>query len=190
MSNLFAALTATGGAMTATFNTARTVLALVESEKHAPTKEKTMSSQTFEGVDGTRLLHIKNLGKHVAMSIEVPGQVHMGITFDPASIPALALAELEAAGLTVAKGDVKQDSFEDFMIDASLHLKAALRLQERITAEAKEQAELESEALELYNARISFLGGEALTSFEKLNQDNKDMWLAVARRARELRAEK
>lgn len=142
-----------------------------------------MTSKTFEGVDGTRLLHIKNLGKYVAMSIEVPGQVHMGITFDTASIPALALAELEAAGLTVAKGDVKQDSFEDLMIDASLHLKCAIRLQERATAEAKEQAELEAEALELY--RTFYCSDASWVDVFK-----KETWLAVARKAREIGAEK
>lgn len=146
-----------------------------------------MSSKTFEGVDGTRLLHIKNLGKHVAMSIEVPGQVHMGITFDPASIPALALAELEAAGLTVAKGDVKQDSFEDVMIDASLHLKCAIRLQERATAEAREQAELEAEALDFMNAVRDATGARPLGGFPAYASGIKAHYLIIARKARELR---
>ena len=73
---------------------------------------------------------------------------------------------------------------------AVFSLRLGIEEQEREASRAKEQAELEAEALELYNARISFLGGEALTSFEKLNQDNKDMWLAVARKAREMRTEK
>ena len=148
-----------------------------------------MSNKTFEGVDGTRLLHIKKLGKHVTMSIEVPGQVHMGITFDPASIPALALAELEAAGHKEEQGNETTEAAHHFGM-ALLHLRLGIKEQEYITAEAKEQAKWEAEALGLYNARILFLGGEALTSFEKLNQDNKDMWLAVARKAREMRAEK
>ena len=147
-----------------------------------------MSSKTFEGVDGTRLLHIKNLGKHVTMSIEVPGQVHMGITFDPASIPALALAELETAGHKEEQGNETTEAAHHFGM-SMLHLRLGIKEQEYITAEAKAQADLEAEALELYNARILFLGGEALTSFEKLNQDNKDMWLAVARKAREMAKE-
>ena len=104
----------------------------------------------------------------------------------PSDAPALALAILEAAGYTEAE---YVDEWPN-VNRAVFSLRLGIEEQEREASRAKEQAELEAEALELYNARISFLGGEALTSFEKLNQDNKDMWLAVARKAREMRTEK
>ena len=112
------------------------------------------------------------------------------IQLDNSTAPALALAILEAAGLTVAKGDVKQDSFEDLMIDASLHLKCAIRLQERATAEAKEQAELEAEALELFNAAREEIAVGTYGAYEQLDNRSRRKWLAVARKAREMRAEK
>lgn len=155
-----------------------------------------MPSQTFEGVDGTRLLHIKNLGKHVTMSIEVPGQVHMGITFDPASIPELALAELEAAG---ADSDLMWSGAKDYGNADHLgwiagHLDAYIKTQARITAEAKEQAELEAEALEFLNVYRSISGCEPLKEWRQAG-GVQEHYLAIARhartrRARELRAEK
>ena len=81
---------------------------------------------------------------------------------------------------------VRDGSYEAYMAVVVEYLDRAVRALEYETAKAKEQAELEAEALELYNARISFLGGEALTSFEELNQANKDIWIVVARKAREL----
>ena len=112
----------------------------------------------------------------------VTGRGEKSFKFSNTDAPALALAILEAAGGT--------ETDSPYMHEAADNLRAYILIEEKVSAEAKEQAELEAEALELYNARISFLGGEALTSFEKLNQDNKDMWLAVARKAREMRAEK
>lgn len=146
-------------------------------------------SKTFEGVDGTRLLHIKNLGKHVAMSIEVPGQVHMGITFDPASIPALVLAELEAAG---ADSDLKWSGAKDYGNEDHLgwiagHLGTYIKTQERVTAEAKEQAELEAEALDFMNAVRDATGAKALSGFPAYASGIKSHYLIIARKAREMR---
>ncbi|MGP4995535.1 hypothetical protein [Glutamicibacter ardleyensis] len=155
-----------------------------------------MSSKTFEGVDGTRLLHIKNLGKHVTMSIEVPGQVHMGITFDPASIPALALAELEAAGFeaqfsapgTYVDGDHAQ------MENVGQTIKDYLSIKDAETAEVKEQAELEAEALELFNTLQTEIHGNLGPNWIPVTEfpsgETKRKWLAVGRKAREMRAEK
>ena len=121
------------------------------------------------------------------VGISIPGVETFGCIDLPSSnAPALALAILEAAGYTEAE---YVDEWPN-VNRAVFSLRLGIEEQEREASRAKEQAELEAEALELYNARISFLGGEALTSFEKLNQDNKDMWLAVARKAREMRTEK
>lgn len=147
-----------------------------------------MSSKTFEGVDGTRLLHIKNLGKHVTMSIEVPGQVHMGITFDPASIPELALAELEAAGHGKASDSSRLMQAFDLI---ELHVNE----QERITAEAaKEQAELEAEALELCNSHLEIITPASfpgktfvpLSTWDGTVHGSKESWVATLLKAREI----
>lgn len=91
--------------------------------------------------------------------------------------PALALAILEAAGGRGALGiDVG---------NAMIDLRESIAEQERATAEAKEQAELEAEALVLYNASRTHNGtGNALTSWGQVIE--KTRWLAVARKAREL----
>lgn len=148
-----------------------------------------MTSQTFEGIDGTRLLHIKNLGKHVTMSIEVPGQVHMGITFDPASIPALALAELEAAGHKEEQGNETTEAAHHFGM-SMLHLRLGIKEQDYITAEAKAQAELEAEALELLNVVREARGIKPHLTAGEASPEAMNEWLAVARKAREMRAEK
>lgn len=144
-----------------------------------------MSSKTFEGVDGTRLLHIKNLGKHVAMSIEVPGQVHMGITFDPASIPALALAELEAAGFEDSSSGGRITGARIAVGDLRRHV-ANL---ERAAADAKEQAELEAEALELANSAVLVVGNPPYPSIGHMSDTSLRKWLAVARKARAMAKE-
>ncbi|MFJ5108662.1 MULTISPECIES: hypothetical protein [unclassified Glutamicibacter] len=51
----------------------------------------------------------------------------------------------------------------------------------------RELAELEAEALELYNVCMT---GHNLTSFDGLGGALRDQWLAVARKAREMRVEK
>ena len=151
-----------------------------------------MTSKTFKSVtDNEGELDVRANDCGVFIAFSRAGQIWQASTFAPSDAPALALAILEAAGLTVAKGDVKQDSFEDVMIDASLHLKCAIRLQERATAEAKEQAELEAEALELFNTfwRSDGEGPSSIENWRAPNEERED-WLAVARRAREMRAEK
>ena len=106
------------------------------------------------------------------------------ILIAPSDAPALMQAIVEC--LPPLPDFVRDGSYEAYMAVVVEYLDRAVRALEYETAKAKEQAELEAEALELYNARISFLGGEALTSFEELNQANKDIWIVVARKAREL----
>jgi len=99
--------------------------------------------------------------------------------FHNTEAPALALAVLEAAGYEEhQKGwDVLNSADENFA-QAMRCLSKGLELQERATAEAEAQAKLEAEALELYQL------------WETLQSDDETVWLAVARRAREMRAEK
>jgi len=56
--------------------------------------------------------------------------------------------------------------------------------------EAKEQAELEAEALDLFNASQKAIGAPPHSSVDAMGSDVNHKWLAVARRAREMRAEK
>lgn len=102
--------------------------------------------------------------------------------FDNTTAPALCLAILEAAGHV-------RDACSDNDADVAMEwLHSAIARQAKQSAEAKEQAELEAEALELYNTWREVNAYEALSSFS----DGAPIgamaeWLAVARRAREMR---
>ncbi|MGP9782574.1 hypothetical protein ACT3UQ_08950 [Glutamicibacter sp. AOP12-B1-11] len=61
---------------------------------------------------------------------------------------------------------------------------------EEVTAEAKEQAELEAEALFFFNAFWEGRDALPIDSWDKEPGKSKQSWLAVARRARGMRAEK
>lgn len=143
-------------------------------------EEEVLEVYPFTGEEGGRKFSL--LMPHVSSNA--------GIAFDSATAPALALAILEAAGLTVAKDDFKEGSIEDLLIDAALHLKGAIRLQERATAEAEAQAKLEAEALELLNASNEAIGISPHSSTDFIGEIVMRRWLAVARKAREMRAEK
>lgn len=96
--------------------------------------------------------------------------------FPPKDAPALALAVLEAAGVAESS---------DAGVAAG-YLRSHIAEQERTTAEAKEQAELEAEALELRNE----FTGRTATEWAYPTTTAKEGWIAVARKAREMRAEK
>ena len=141
-----------------------------------------MTSKTFDNYGNTRKLHIESTSEgFVSLKIWF-GRHDEYFTVPNDIIPSISLALLESAGFEDSSSGGHITGARIAVGDLKRHVK----MQERITAEAKEQAELGAEALELYNARISFLGGEALTSFEELNQANKDIWIVVARKAREL----
>jgi len=95
--------------------------------------------------------------------------------------PALALAILEAAG-------AHKDS-QDFLGGAVEQLKFHIGEQDRATAEARERAELEAEALELFKASGAYGSDRFFLKFSDLEETTQSAWLAVARRARELAKE-
>lgn len=107
--------------------------------------------------------------------------------YTPEEAAKFSLAILEAAGY-------KEDDTEDttglthFALAMS-NLRAGIEEQERITAKAEAQAELESEALELLNAGNAESGGIVVGSLDVLTTTVQQKWLAVARRARELAKE-
>ena len=104
-----------------------------------------------------------------------------GIYLPASEAPALALAILEAAGHGGSSESSRLMQAFDLI---ELHVKE----QERITAEAREQAELEAEALELLNASRESNRRPTLETFDGF-ESTKQSWLAVARKAREMAKE-
>lgn len=111
-----------------------------------------------------------------------------GFAYAPSDAPALALAILEAAGYDDKADDMSQA--ESYAFDALHKLQQSVDEQERATAEAREQAELEAEALELINAWMDSCGAGEYPSWAQVESSRRKQGLAVARKAREMRAEK
>ena len=103
--------------------------------------------------------------------------------FDNTTAPALCLAILEAAGFEDSSSGGRITGARIAVGDLRRHV-ANL---ERATAEAKEQAELEAEALVLENARCEALEVGGFNSFDDLPAHKQATGLAVARKAREMR---
>lgn len=132
-------------------------------------EEEVLEVYPFIGKEGGRRFSL--LMPHVSS--------HAGIAFDSTTAPALALAILEAAGWP-------EEDHNSITHSIMASLGDVIHIQERITAEAEAQAELEAEALELYNVCMT---GHSLSSFNGLGGTLRDQWLAVARRAREMAKE-
>lgn len=137
-------------------------------------------SKTFEN---THTVHgkmtVREDGGCVSVSVNMDSPSDTIIHISPSDAPALALAILEAAGWPECEPtSVTHTILSD--------LNRVVELQERVTAEAKEQAELEAEALVLFSAsRLSY---ETVPSFDGY-PNLKLSWLAVARKAREMAKE-
>lgn len=106
-----------------------------------------------------------------------------GIAFDSTTAPALALAILEAAGWP-------EDDPRSATKQIMMWLGDVVRTVERITAEAEAQAKLEAEALELENAGRDAAGADRIEELSEMGRAGREFILAVARKAREMRAEK
>ena len=107
------------------------------------------------------------------------------VTVSTQDAPALALAILEAGGFV---GD--ENMFTGLAV---ANLRDHVEEQERATAEAEAQAELEAEALGLLNAYLHSADTRLYATWEEVVEVSKRMaedWLAVARKAREIGAEK
>ncbi|MGP5523976.1 hypothetical protein ACTXM3_11880 [Glutamicibacter arilaitensis] len=111
------------------------------------------------------------------------------VRYTPDESAKFALAIHEAAGYTEEDRD---DSGLTHFAIAMLNLRMGIENQERITAEAKGQAELEAEALKLWLAcrAVSNKYQTEDIKFSDLDAIEQAEWLAVARRAREIGAEK
>lgn len=134
----------------------------------------------------SRLLEVESetSGKFSLCVKDERGAYHT-IFIAPSDAPALALAILEAAGVEPSSPHYGLNDSPEWNVRwASHYLGRSIELTEAKTAEAKEQAELEAEALELCNAAIRQEDGAIYDSFSQI--PTPDLWLAVARKAREM----
>ena len=134
-----------------------------------------MISKTFDNHGNTRKLHIESASEGFVLLKIGFGRHEEFFTVSSDNIPSISLALLESAGFEDSSSGGHITGARIAVGDLKRHVK----MQERITAEAKEQAKLESEALELYR---TFYGTDVLW----VDVFKKETWLAVARRAREL----
>ena len=109
------------------------------------------------------------------------------VTLKGSDVPSLMLELARAAGLddmTGTEGIV--DSFRDHMMNAVFSLEKAIGARRDAEAAAKEQAELEAEALALMNSYLEATGKSPMKSFND-NHYAITRWKTVARKAREMR---
>ncbi|KUM31606.1 hypothetical protein AQ436_00250 [Arthrobacter sp. EpRS66] len=151
-------------------------------------------SKTFKSAvtrTGSRnLLVSTDIGMDAGFFLEVQDR-HEGthaICFENRTAPALALAVLEAAGVEPDREPLEcQVSLGTIVAD----LQGTIRYAEALASANREQAELEAEALELFNICAEAQGHSTSDSWETVRPiERKDAWLAVARKAREIGAKK
>lgn len=142
---------------------------------------KTFNSDSTDG----RALEVGRNGERTWLNIREFDLENTMFMLAPSDVPALALAILEAAGVEAFGAGYLNKAVDCLQLHA--------REQERATAEATERAELEAEALALFNARQEAIHSVDWEPYEDFaTEESKQTWLAVARRAREIggRAEK
>lgn len=137
-----------------------------------------MSRKTFKSSVSNREVHVwkATCGSAIAVTDDASTE-GMSTQVAPSDAPALCLAILEAAGWPnehLATAEILRR-----LRELDEHVKA-------MEAEAKELAELEAEAVELFNANH----GTNRTDWDHADRSVISSWLAVARRAREMRTEK
>ncbi|MEU5838530.1 hypothetical protein ABZ820_33350 [Streptomyces diacarni] len=103
------------------------------------------------------------------------------VRYTPDKSAKFALAILEAAG-------VESPYFN--LGDAVDNLRQHVEREAKRTAEAKAQAELEAEALEMFNEYRVATQLTPIVSWDEAHPLAQEQWLAVARKSREMRAEK
>ncbi|MGO4298279.1 hypothetical protein [Glutamicibacter sp. MCAF14] len=141
-----------------------------------------MSTKTFH--DDDRKLEVQENEGQINLYIE--GEINeLGINLAPSDAPALALAILEAAGHRPVAYDPERLAGDDLLAYIAHRLAVHVGDEAKRTAKAKDKAELEAEALELYKAAYP-----VHADWDWKSVANTDKWLAVARRAREMKAEK
>ena len=127
--------------------------------------------------------------EHVTLWILGRGSDSAIIAIDPSDAPALALAILEAAGVEPVDHKVTGLGKPNWLEGIAHGLKLHIEHDAKRTAEAEAQAKLEAEALELLNVRRKFEGIEHVDALDDVPKATRNLWLAVARKARELNKE-
>ncbi len=154
-----------------------------------PRTEKTMTSKTFKNRvsvrDAGSVLEIAHTPAGIRITVREEDRIVSG-WFNPVQGAGISLAILEAAGYK-EHSEANLGSSELLASYGLTKLRQAVQAQEREESEARELAELEAEALELCNAAIRQEGYVIHDSFSQI--PTPDLWLAVARRARELNKE-
>lgn len=146
---------------------------------------KTFNSDSTDG----RALEVGRNGERTWLNIREFDLENTMFMLAPADAPALCLAILEAAGYSE---EYEGGNCWAGPLGQAMHmLRLETEAQERAIAEARERAELEAEAFNLYRAYMSVHEPlNAIGDWHMLAERTKEKWLAVARRAREMRAEK
>ena len=147
-------------------------------------------SKTFISASTDRVLVVE--GYHGAPYLEIVdgGGDMKSFRLDKSDAPAVALAILEAAGVEPDREPLEcQVSLGTIVAD----LQGTIQYAEALASANREQAELEAEALELFNTLQTEIHGNLgpnwvpVTEFP--NIETKRKWLAVARKSRELNKE-
>ena len=150
-------------------------------------------SKTFEGFSSDRELEVRGAedGSQVDLRIRRAGTgiFTVGIAIAPSDAPALALAILEAAGHRPVAYDPERLSGDDLLAYIAHRLAVHVGDEAKRTAEAEAQAKLEAEALELMNAQREAGGLPTCATWDGFSDGVRVIWLAVARRAREMAKE-
>lgn len=148
-----------------------------------------MSRKTFKSSVSNREVHVwkATCGSAIAVADDASTE-GMSTQVAPSDAPALALAILEAAGVKPEHPEQAQVSFgstghlSQIVFELGRFVKA-----EAMHAEiAREQAVLETEALELMNVRFEAAGMSLRVTKETANPTALAEWVTVARRAREI----
>ena len=121
-----------------------------------------------------------------------------GLCINTADAPALALAILEESGVTPVFHESCMVGEPEYLENIACSLNNYLIERDRLAAEQAEQKKLEEEALELANTMLElqcyelFPGSEfiPIASWDREQSEICEKWLAVARKARELGANK
>lgn len=154
-----------------------------------------MTSKTFECMNPVvELIITKGSNGNINFIINHELRGSTKATLEKSAGADAALAILEVAGVEPSSPHYGlNDSPEWNLRWASHYLGQSIELTNAHAAEAEAQAELEAEALELCNEYVRSADAKPYDSWEEIVRVSKRMaenWLAVARKAREMRAEK
>lgn len=105
----------------------------------------------------------------------------VNLMFENAKAPAVALAIIEASGITPKRSDSWTVGEPDNLARIAADLQHHIEVRDKHAKEAAEREVLEGEAWELYKARTS---GSSFPAFHYLERSTQAEWVAVAITAR------